>query len=1319
MNTTPDNNNNNIFKEFRSRLDSEFKFFFTRQQFDKEKSNNEIINLLKNAFLTISDAIEFKHQNYTTIDCYTVLIATEKTFNELKNKPIALLNNEISKIFSKTAIDQLINNSVNDLNERTITLTNIPVKYDSTLLIKHIANFTKSAIASHKELIPKRTPNFKKESFIARIFPFDEESEEFKKRSIPSYVVTGIPLNALAIDMLPLVDHLNARSVEILPTKPVSLHKIAYIYVDTTEKDHMSLVDKFNTDYKGFKLFIFPFKDFILNNTCGFCGDEGHNIYDCKESDYIILPHNKEKRFRKKLLTRDNSYKVDEEKRSSYNRIKMITTSKRNRPAPSPQYTNTRFDQPHQSQNQYNTARPNPRYTPPMNDLYNWDDPNIGKYNYGSSSKPNLTNTTHSQNKDKQIAHPTDEIDKLRKKIEQQDTIIKDLVGQMNGFNIKQKEQQEHITLLQTQERSNSLRMEALNQQIQQVNEAVTQQQPHILQIPEIHEMLRDIRNRGLMARPDYMADHQHAYGQHNYSHPNYESEFVDERQLNESYPNSNNGYESSDTIDDSHVTYDEDYTPSGPVRGINRLPTISSFSSTVNVDKDNPCNIENDNILCENDNYLDLTQNVKQIVIASHNIQGGFNKKKNNILGMMVNDHIDFLHVCETNERDSNFSISQSKAHQQVHYPGSGTSQKLFYIINNPNKHKTGGGSILIISKQLHDHLESTNILQQGRYIRTIFNFKNKTKFYIHSIYLPSLENKHLEVYRNIATELFNELHKQPKKANHVTFLLGDFNIPNLQRIKRSLESKDLNYLKNCINNNTNDRNIMQLIIQHFNLVHIGQKFGHQDTPTFFSGDVNKNPSTIDYIFGSPNLSNNIIEFSITDTSLYYSSDHRLVKISMEHPNEGFKSFKSFSKSRDPSNHETQYNTNDMDKDQWACFQNFLTHQEYPKYEDSCLDNNSLSPLNFINQRMNQIERDIKLALDKAKVKKYKHSPPKRSNLPLHIRKLYNQLYQLDSLKVYIKDNKSLKVDQQLYEKINEELNKKEKDFIKLDDVNEVFHKYWKKKRKWLQKLLRINDIKSMPILPIIINGQEQFDETLSTITFLITHIKSQLEKERSKWDTEQITKFINRRDEDITYNNRRMLNSILERHPRKITLDRIKYTENDEIKFSNDPNIITAVTNSHFQNIGLKDTSKNKFDENIGFDTYWERIYSPRPNVPPSALDSLCSDITKEEMINVLKTLPNNKAPGLSKLSYEIFKKLPTRFLDEIIYLYNFIIEQGYIPNSWQKALLYPIPKPQWWNNDIKYTRPIVLLEVARKIMTKIFNDRLNKYLSDHNIL
>ncbi|PKK58655.1 hypothetical protein RhiirC2_795978 [Rhizophagus irregularis] len=242
-----------------------------------------------------------------TIECYTVLIATEKCFNDLKDKPIALLNNITPKIFSKQTIDQLINKSLTNLQDRSILLTNIPIRYDSHLLIKHIANFTKAAISSHKELTPKNSLRHKNgplqnQNFIARIFPFNKKSDEYTKRLTPSYVVTGIPLNAHAIDMIPLVDHLNAKSIEILPTKPVSLHKIAHLYVDITDKDYKDLVNKFDTDFNGFKIFIFPFKDFVFNNTCGFCGDEGHNVYDCKESDYTILPHNQEKRFRKKLL---------------------------------------------------------------------------------------------------------------------------------------------------------------------------------------------------------------------------------------------------------------------------------------------------------------------------------------------------------------------------------------------------------------------------------------------------------------------------------------------------------------------------------------------------------------------------------------------------------------------------------------------------------------------------------------------------------------------------------------------------------------------------------------------------------------------------------------------------------------------------------------------------------------------------------------------------------------------------------------------------------------------------------------------------------
>ncbi|CAG8779422.1 22453_t:CDS:1, partial [Rhizophagus irregularis] len=74
--TNNDVNSHNleIFKEYNSRSDSQYILFFTRDQFDKEKSNNEIINDLKNAFLMENDIIEYKTNKKATIEFYTILI---------------------------------------------------------------------------------------------------------------------------------------------------------------------------------------------------------------------------------------------------------------------------------------------------------------------------------------------------------------------------------------------------------------------------------------------------------------------------------------------------------------------------------------------------------------------------------------------------------------------------------------------------------------------------------------------------------------------------------------------------------------------------------------------------------------------------------------------------------------------------------------------------------------------------------------------------------------------------------------------------------------------------------------------------------------------------------------------------------------------------------------------------------------------------------------------------------------------------------------------------------------------------------------------
>ncbi|PKK65412.1 hypothetical protein RhiirC2_809007 [Rhizophagus irregularis] len=428
--TTADTNNNattrtlDIFKEHVSCSDSEFILFFTRDQFNKEKLNNDILNDLKNTFLTENDIIEYKINKKATVEFFTILIGSKTTFDKLKEKPITSLNNTTPKIFFHEIIDNLIQENINQLRARSINLLNVPINYDVTLLIKHIANFTSSAIDSYKEftlnkrtntrqLPPKlrynnRSLTYKKvtltfqnpsavkylleqhkwgiliENFLIRLVPIDEQSDDYKARTKPTYVVTGIPLNANVLDMLPLTNHLRVRSIEFLPTNATSLYKVANIYCNIADQD-FELYNKFDTNFQGFQLHIFPAQGFILNNTCGYCGKENHNLYDCAETDYSIIPHNKEKKYRKKFLQRQHAYKLNDNIKNSYDQIRSLTKSQGKRPQLqdySTRYKPNKYGYSDHGNNKPNTLpngpthskglNPRPKRTP-IGRLDNWD----------------------------------------------------------------------------------------------------------------------------------------------------------------------------------------------------------------------------------------------------------------------------------------------------------------------------------------------------------------------------------------------------------------------------------------------------------------------------------------------------------------------------------------------------------------------------------------------------------------------------------------------------------------------------------------------------------------------------------------------------------------------------------------------------------------------------------------------------------------------------------------------------------------------------------------------------------------------------------
>ena len=110
----------------------------------------------------------------------------------------------------------------------------------------------------------------------------------------------------------------------------------------------------------------------------------------------------------------------------------------------------------------------------------------------------------------------------------------------------------------------------------------------------------------------------------------------------------------------------------------------------------------------------------------------------------------------------------------------------------------------------------------------------------------------------------------------------------------------------------------------------------------------------------------------------------------------------------------------------------------------------------------------------------------------------------------------------------------------------------------------------------------------------------------------------------------------------------------------------------------------------------------------------------ITIEELENTLQLLPNNKAAGPSKITYEFFKHLGKEGKLILLEFFNLFLEKSVTPPSWKHSLIYPIAKNnKEWNLELSNTRPIVLLETPRKCFTKIITTRLAMICKQRDIL